>query len=344
MNDPFPSFPPQSPPPPPPQPPAFPNYKDRSGALVFFGILTMLLGCISLLLIPLMLLGRAAATMNHAGNQLPASSLVPAMAIYGVLGAALVWMGVGTIRARRWARALMLVFSWSWLIMGILTTAIMVRVMPSTMAAIPAASQPGQPPMPPGVMAGVMTFMFAFFGIIFVLMPAVWTAFYSSRHVKATCQHSDPGPSWTDACPLPVLAICLWLALCVPMMLMTPLMARPALAFFGTFLTGTPAGICYLVMTVLWAYSAWSLYKLRTAGWWIVLIVTCLTGASTAITFSHHGMIDLYKAMDYPPAQIAQLQASPFMKGNGMGWLMACTCVPFLGYLLFIRRYLRVQR
>jgi len=39
-------------------------YKDRSAGLVIFGILTVLMGCLAALFIPLMLLGQAAAAKN----------------------------------------------------------------------------------------------------------------------------------------------------------------------------------------------------------------------------------------------------------------------------------------
>ena len=73
--------------------------------------------------------------------------------------------------------------------------------------------------MRPRFITGMIIDMTLFFLVFFILVPAVWTFFYNSRHVKATGEAPDPVTRWTDACPLPVLAICLWTWFCVPMML-----------------------------------------------------------------------------------------------------------------------------
>jgi hypothetical protein len=89
-----------------------PTYKDRSTGLMIFGILTLLLGGLCGLFILLMLAGQASlARMNPA--QANVAAILPAVAIYGVLAVALIWLGIGSIQARRWARALLLIFSWS---------------------------------------------------------------------------------------------------------------------------------------------------------------------------------------------------------------------------------------
>ncbi len=84
-------------------PPA-PAYRNRSGGLVFFGILTILLGCLCGLFIPLMLLGqKMAAAQGHGAEAQPLSMMLPVMVMYGALAVALVWLGIGSILARRWA-------------------------------------------------------------------------------------------------------------------------------------------------------------------------------------------------------------------------------------------------
>ncbi len=42
--------------------------------------------------------------------------------------------------------------------------------------------------------------------IVLIGAPIVWIIFYSRRDVRLTCEWRNPKPSWTDACPLPVLA------------------------------------------------------------------------------------------------------------------------------------------
>src|SRR5580704_13973204 len=129
---------------------SLPAYNDRSTGLMIFGILTLLLGGLVGLLVPLMLFGQMMAA--KAPNAPPAntSAILLAVAMYGCLAVALIWLGIGSIKARRWARALLLIFSWSWLVMGIFMTVIMPFVMAKALANLPANAQTGQPTMPPG--------------------------------------------------------------------------------------------------------------------------------------------------------------------------------------------------
>ncbi|MBI3416663.1 MAG: hypothetical protein HY043_15330 [Verrucomicrobia bacterium] len=315
-------------------------YKDRSTGLIVFGILTIMLGCLAGLFVPLMLIGQAAAA-KAGGAPTPLSALLPAMLLYASLAVALVWLGIGSILARRWARALLLIFSWSWLGLGLIVLVFMAFLLPKILANFSNAGAPGNRSIPPAAMVGMMVGMFLVFGVLFVILPAVWTFFYRSRHVKATCETRDPVIRWTDACPLPVLGFCLWLMFSVPMMLIMPLAGHGVMPFFGMFLTGMPGTLFCLAVAAIWGYAAWSLYKLERRGWWLMLIALCVFMLSSFLTFAQHDVLEMYQLMGYPQAQIDQLQKSGFLVGNSMTWLMACSVLPFLGYLLFIGKFLR---
>jgi hypothetical protein len=320
---------------------ALPAFKDRSTGLLIFGILTILLGCLCGLLALVMLGGQAAAARATHTAAAPVSAFLPALLVYGVLAVALIWLGIGSIMARRWARALLLIFSWSWLVMGVFMTAVMPFVMAKVMANLPANTQNGQAEMPPAAIAGMIVFLVLFSGVFFVVVPAVWVFFYKSRHVKATCETRDPVPRWTDACPLPVLAACMWLLFSAPMMLVVPLMGHGVMPFFGMYLTGLPGTFLCLALAALWAYAARLLYKLDVRGWWLFLIVTVLSMVSAMLTYAQHDMVEMYQLMGYPQAQIEQIQKTGLLTGHRMEWLMSLCMLPFLGYILFIKKYLR---
>ena len=314
-------------------------YKDRSVGLTIFGILTIMLGCLAALFVPLMLFGQMASS-KATGTPAPISTILPAVLLYGVLAVALVWLGIGSIMARRWARALLLIFSWCWLVMGVMGVVFMAFILPKTLANLPASGTADHPAVPTAVMTGIMVGIFVVVGIIYVILPAIWTFFYRSRHVKATCETRDPVIRWTDACPLPVLAICLWLVFSAPMMLIAPLVGRGVTPFFGMFLTGIPGTLFCLTAAVIWGYSAWSLYRLEQRGWWVMLIAFCVFMASAILTFAHHDILEMYRLMAYPEVQIEQIQKTGLLVGNRMAWMMAFFALPFLGYLVFIKKYL----
>ena len=310
-----------------------PAYKDRSTGLIVFGILTLLLGCFIGLLMPLVLFGQMMAAKAPGAPPVNSATLLPALAIYGILAVALIWLGIGSIKARRWARALLLIFSWSWVIMGIFMTAIMPFVMARSFANLPANAKTGQPAMPPATITGMIVGTVLFFGIFFVIVPAVWTFFYSSRHVKATCEARDPVTRWTDACPLPVLAFCLWTWLAVPLMLVMPFTGHAVMPFFGMFISGL-AGLGVLSgHRRHLGHGRLVVIPARIAGLVahpVALVVFMMSGV---LTYARHDITELYQLQGYTQAQIDQIQKIGLMTGNRMSWMMVLITLPFAGYL-----------
>jgi hypothetical protein len=317
---------------------ALPAYKDRSNGLIVFGILTIFLGCLCGLFVFLMLVGQVAVSHTKA-PQTPLEAILPAISIYVVLAVALVWLGIGSIKARRWARALLLIFSWSWLVVGLITLVAMVFVLPKVLANIQASAPSGQPAMPAAAIGGIMIFACLILGVFFIIVPAVWIFFYGSSHVKATCEARDRVTRWTDACPLPVLGFCLWLLFSALMMLVMPVMAHGVMPFFGTFLTGLPGSLLCLVLASLWTCAAWLLYQLDVRGWWLILIAMIVFMVSALLTYARHDILEIYQLMGYPQAQIDQIQKTGLLTGNSMTWVMTFSMLPFLGYILFIKKY-----
>jgi hypothetical protein len=311
-------------------------YKDRKVGLVIFGILTILLGCVAGLFVLLMFAG--VATSAGTPNAVPLSSMFFAVVIYALLAAALVWLGIGSIMARRWARALLLIFSVFWLVVGLLSIPMMAFIMPKALATVPVA--PGRPAVSLGA---VMFIVFMVLGVIFVAMPAAWTFFYSSRHVKATCETRDPVIRWTDACPLAVLGLCLWLGMSVPILAVMPLVGWGVFPFFGTFLTGLPGDLAYLLLAAFWGYAAWCLYRLDQRGWWLILIGTCVWLISALITYARHDVTEMYRLINYPEAQIEQIQKTGLMTRSALVGMTSAFMAVFVGYLVFIKRYFRTK-
>jgi hypothetical protein len=328
----------QNPPAPPAVATALPAYKDRSTGLVIFGILTLLLGGLAGLFALLM----AASLLKAQPAKVPTvSGILMAFGIYGGLAATLICLGIGSLQARRWARALLLIFSWSWLIMGIFMTAIMPFFMGKVFASLPPNAQTGQPAMPPAAITGMVIGLTIFFFGFFVLVPAVWIFFYNSRQVKATCEARDPVPRWTDACPLPVLGFVLWTWLVVPMMLLWPLTGHAVMPCFGMFVAGLPAALFCVVVAVIWGVAGWWLYRLDARGWWLILVAMGLFTVSSLLTYANHDISELYQLQGLPQAQIDQMQKMGLFTGNRMAWISVLCMLPFLGYLLFIKKYLR---
>jgi len=216
--------------------PAPPAFKDRHAGLVAFGIVQIVLGGFTALMIPLLLFSQRVMAQQQPGS-VYGPSLALAMAMYGTLAVVLVCVGVGSIKARRWARALTLVGAWSLLIMGIFNLAIQAFLLPRMLA----VSAPSGAAVPHTAMVVAMVGAFLMIGIVFIALPAAFAWFYSNRHVKATCEARNPEPSWTDGCPLPLLALCLWTALGTVSFFIMALAGMAVLPVFGQLIAGPVA-------------------------------------------------------------------------------------------------------
>ena len=86
------------------------EFKDRQTGLIVFGILEILLGCLCALLVPLMIWGQAMSAQATGGAP-NFRMAIPGALVYAMLAVALVWLGIGSMRFRRWARALLLILS-----------------------------------------------------------------------------------------------------------------------------------------------------------------------------------------------------------------------------------------
>jgi len=320
-------------------PPA--QFQNRKAGLVFFGVLTLLGGCLFALFVPLIIF--AVKMAEHTANPPPRDINVSVIAVmYGSLAIAHIWLGIGSIKARRWARALLAICSWSALAGGLMTIVAMAFMWPRLAAAFHTAQRSSQPQVSEATQSILMLIPMAMFGLMFVLLPLVWALFYSSKNVKATCEAYDRVPRWTDRCPLPVLAISLWLAFGALWMLMMPIFHSVA-PLFGILLSGPTGVVFYLLLAAVWIYCAWALYHLDKRAWWIIVFAMILVSISSSITYSRYDLAEVYSRMGYSAARIAEMQK--FGIGQQMvSWTVWIFTIPFLGYLFYIRKFLTDRR
>ncbi|MBM3880643.1 MAG: hypothetical protein FJ387_13155 [Verrucomicrobia bacterium] len=314
-------------------------HKDRSTGLLVFGVLEILLGFVAVLMVPLMVLGQVMAARMGQG-EFNVRLVVPAAVFYGGAAVIFVWLGIGSIRARRWARALVLVVGWSWLAMGVVGSVLFLFIMPQLLSEGP----PGGEPLPETARQVGLVVGLGFVLVLFVAVPAVLVGFFQSRHVKATCEARDPGPSWTDACPLPVLVLSFWLMVGAFSLLTLPLSSNSVLPCFGILLSGIPGGVVCGILATLWIVSAVAAYRLKPVGWWIPLVCVLVLGSSAVVTFGRVDLAELYRTMGYTAQQIELMQNYRFLHGSPMWWWSVGWTLLALTYLLAIKRYFRRPR
>ena len=99
-------------------PPVQPTYQDRRTGLIVFGVFAILIGACCALLVPLAFFGQMMAA-RQLGTDFDTSAAVISAAVYGLMAVVLIWLGVGSVLAKRWARALLLCLGWIGLIIGL---------------------------------------------------------------------------------------------------------------------------------------------------------------------------------------------------------------------------------
>jgi len=319
-------------------------HKDRSGAIVAFGVLELLiaLGCVAMICFTLIaVLIRPPATSAAMppgyppGYPPPAASLAIAALYY--LGIAVVfgWLGVGSILARRWARTLSLALGWIWLVSGTIGGLFSLLLLPRIFAAMPKTGGPDMTGVAVGCAVAVIV-------PVLILLPIAFVLFYGGRNVRATFEARDPHPRWTDRCPFPVLVLALLAAFAVLPCALSAL--HPAFPFFGRLLTGAPGAAAMLLFALLQAALAWGLYKLRPAAWWGYLALWLVSVVSSVITFSRGlNWEELLRASGQPDNPMFRQVMIGMFQGPFFITVLVVLSLAFLGYLLWIKRYFRTS-
>jgi hypothetical protein len=315
------------------------NFKDRKGGLVFFGILQVLLGVFSILILGLSILGLVVTRISGtaAGQAMNLKMMLPSFVMYAVGAVVFIWLGIGSITAKRWARSLTLVLSIVWLAVGVLTFGFEAYLMPKLLKGMQVEGRQ----MSESSMAIATFFILGFNFFLFIVLPAAFTLFFRSPHVKATCEQRDPKQRWTDRRPLPVLALSLMLyAGAASMMFM---IAYPALPFLGTLLTGLPLIAYSVIVSAVLLYLAKSIYDLKVTAWTITLLLSLLGSATGTITFLKMDMIEYYKALGYSDLAITQMRLAEIWQIIDTRTitvpLMIIWLAVWIGYLLYVRRF-----
>jgi hypothetical protein len=219
------------------------GHRNRNFGLIAFGIVQVVLGVVTGVL-----------ALAVSASNAPAQELASNIVLFGTATLYFFAAGIGSIRGRRWARALSVAVTAIWLAIGTIATLVTLTVGPGS--------------------ASLLRYLVA--GII---VPLALLLFYRSRDVGVTCDLRDPEPRWTDRVPLSVLAVVLVMAFSSVTLLAN---LGNASAQLPAALNGAPAGIAVFAMALLFAYLALQLYLLKQSAWWTTMMLHVL-GAIAAV-------------------------------------------------------------
>lgn len=316
-----------------------PAYKDHRNGLIFFGVMGIILGCFFLLSLPAAVIGQITAA-KKANADLNTTLVLTSLLTPAMLAAGLIWLGIGSIKARRWARAILLCLGWMGLCIGAASLPIVIMSLGSLEDML---RQQGQD-VSPTVLTFTKIVMVATTTLFYVVVPAVLVLFYRSPHVKQTCENHDPVERWTDRCPLPVIAICLLQAYGAFSMLTMMPQFGAAFPLAGFVVTGWLSWALWLGFVGFSLYAAWGFYHLRYRVWLIYTVGIVLLGLSSVVTFLRIDLLKYYRMAGFPEWQINQIAVSPLVRGPMIVWFSVLGLILLGGYLAFLRRYFIATR
>ena len=315
------------------------DFKDRKTGLVIFGIIHIIIGAFCALGIPLTIFSMMAASVldKSAAPPMGVGQMILVVISYLLLAIWFIWLGIGSILARRWARALILISSWLWLISGVFGLIFILLLMPDIFGPMAMGEA-----IPNEIAVVIQSIVMGSMAIILIIIPGAFVLFYSSKHVKATCAQRDPRVRWSDKAPLPVITLSSLLGVVAISM---PFLGfyRWTVPFFGVVLSGIPGAVVVFIYALLFAYAAWGTYKLQIKAWWCGLLLTIASGVSMVMTFSRVSLLEFYEQMNIPKEslemikELGMFQDSTYLLVWGIGF------IGFVGFMIYTKRYFKVS-
>lgn len=272
--------------------------RDRSAGLVVFGTLDVLLGifCFSLAMLLLIIVSSAGL---HGLRPL---YYWMAMAFLFCSTGWYIVLGLGSIKARRWARALLIVGAWVAVFFGTLALALVFYILPEVHGIL---SDSGL--ITPDLALGILYFVVLVLLFLQVVFPLIAVMFYGLASVRVTCERRNPEPSWTDRCPLPLLAMGFISALgCLS--IVAGATTNYTAFLFGHVTSGWPGMLVAAGLSVACGYVGWGAFTRKMHAWWGAYALVLVTCSSLMLTFAELDLPVLYAHLGYSPERIEQQQ------------------------------------
>jgi hypothetical protein len=175
------------------------DFKDRRTGLVLFGIAHIIIGALCALGMLFTIVGAIAVTALDRGavSSMSIGQMALAALLYFLLALWFVWMGIGSMLARRWARALIVITSWLWLICGIGGFIVTLLFMPDVFGQMAMSGE-----IPPELAVIVQSIVTGFMAVILIIIPG---AFYSFTAAGMCGRHASRE---TPTCAGPTRCLC----------------------------------------------------------------------------------------------------------------------------------------
>jgi len=299
------------------------EFRDRRSGLLAFGILQIIIGLICALFV---LVLAAALELTSRRGIAPPTNIAPAFVIYGAAAFYFITVGSGSIRARRWARAMSVAFSAAWLAVGIAVVLSSLLFIRRTLVFV----RPSETALVIGSTAAILI-------VAFIILPLALFLFYRREDVLLTCETHDPAIRWTDRVPWPVLAVATLLGFASFATLAN--VGAPVVPFFGMALTGASAALTMLTLSGLFGFLTVQWIVLRKSAWWTTLLLHVIGGIVAIVTLATGDVGEVYAKLNMPREQIQAMQLETLGRSPALWAIVILVWAAYLGVLLYTRRY-----
>lgn len=304
--------------------PAPPSYRDRSRALgVYGGILVASGVACAAFSVVIVAAGRLAAARAGA----PTSVTIMNVVLYVALGGGLIAIGIGSIRARRWARSLAIVAGWVWLATGILGLVMTALLIPS---ALSGAGLPAGTAGCAAVAVGTVLLLFL------VLLPLLVLFFYRSADVRRTVEARSPRPDWSDRVSVAILGIAASLVFGAVGAFASAATTRQV-PLFGAVFVGASATAILVATGVVCAVLAWATWRRAAAAWWALLV---LQAASVADVFllRHADVAEYLSSAGFGEEEVRGAAAHGIFGTPGLLAVVVAASIALFVFLFAVRK------
>ena len=322
---------------------------NRRGALIGFGVGSIIIGAVwgcgafGLMMAVAMSFGFG----GMAGVGI--FDLAAAILMYASAATLFIWVGVDSIRCRRWVRPVVIAVGWITIVSVVFALAFILVGMKDLPMLLSQSSQTTVTttgsgsvavttvtPLSPADSAFPLAMAFGFALFMLVIAGAyVW--FYSTAAVRRTLEAYNAKRSWTERCPLPVFVACAALLLSGVSTITTAYQA--VVPFFGTYISGASAIVLELAAAGIMLVAMVMMFRMRRAGWWMAMAVIGLGFTSAAITLMRHGAMEFYRRGHATAAELERLERSSVMNGWTPVAFVLVLGVLSVGYLVALGRY-----
>ena len=331
-----------------PPPPSQGRPPGHDGGLLFgFGVFLIILGCM------------VGATGGFAGLLLVLDSRptsprellgeAPAFLLWAVVVTGLIWTGIGSIRLRRWARAVVLSASG----VSVSLSAVTLLVMAFLHATMPPVATPLQRRGRGRAGAGaravaasatddwntpLLAGLILVFGLV---LPLVVFLAYRSRRVAQAVEEADTRRSWADGRPTCTIALSLASAL-ASAAVFTALFNMPPIPVGAASAEAAEArvilGGAMIALAVCFAWAAWLIFRLHPLAPWVALLLIGLAAGGSTAAMASEALRSSFGGAG--AAAYAQYEVTWLLQLASIRGLVAVGlyAVPAAVYVLYVRR------